>query len=119
MNTAKDCIFCKIIAGTIKSELLYEDDSFVCIRDIHPKAKIHLLVLPKQHVVSLEAVYPDGGVAAQPELMGKLFEAVTKIARKHGLLPHGFRSIINTNHGGGQTVFHLHVHLLGGETLKE
>jgi histidine triad (HIT) family protein len=113
-----DCLFCKIIAGSIPSPRVYEDDKFICIRDIRPQAKVHLLVIPKEHVASLDTTYPLDG-ASHGDLVGELFETGVKIAREQKLLPAGFRSVINTNEGGGQTVFHLHLHLLGGEVLGE
>lgn len=109
----KDCIFCKIIQGEIPSPRVYEDADFICIRDIRPQAKTHLLVIPKAHLPTLEQGADD------PELMGKFLATTTKIAREQGLLPAGFRSVINTGVAGGQTVFHLHLHILGGETLSE
>ncbi|MGK5082530.1 histidine triad nucleotide-binding protein [Bdellovibrionota bacterium FG-1] len=105
------CIFCKIISGQIPAPRIFEDESFICIRDIHPQAKIHLLVLPKQHIESLDAAFPQSG-AAQTDLVGRLFEVGTHIARANRLLPGGFRSVINTGVHGGQTIFHLHLHLL-------
>jgi histidine triad (HIT) family protein len=113
-----DCIFCKIIGGSIPSPRVYEDDQFICIRDIRPQAKVHLLVVPKEHIASLDAAFPAKG-PKHGELVSQLFEVGVKIAREQKLLPSGFRSVINTNEGGGQTVFHLHLHLLGGETLGE
>ena len=112
------CIFCKIVEGAIPSPRVYEDDQFICIRDIHPQAKIHLLVLPKEHIASLETAYPATG-AGKGEIVNRLFETAVKIAREQKLLPSGFRSVINTNEDGGQTVFHLHLHLLGGEIMGE
>jgi histidine triad (HIT) family protein len=109
--SASDCVFCMIIAGKIPSPRVYEDDEFICIRDIQPKAKTHLLVVPKQHVASL--------AETDEALAGKLLTVGTKIAREQKLLPGGFRAVINTGRDGGQTVFHLHLHLLGGESLPE
>jgi histidine triad (HIT) family protein len=118
MSPTSDCIFCKMVRGEIPAERVHEDESVICIRDIRPQAPVHLLVIPKAHVVSLEAAVPAGG-PAQSEMLGQLMVTVTQIARKRGLLPSGFRTVINTGAGGGQTVFHLHVHILGGETLGE
>jgi histidine triad (HIT) family protein len=106
-----DCVFCKIVEGAIPSPRVREDAEFICIRDIHPQAKTHLLVIPKTHVDTLEG--------ADAALSGKLLSFATEVARETGLLPAGFRTIINTGVGGGQTVFHLHAHLLGGEQLGE
>jgi histidine triad (HIT) family protein len=117
MTKHPECIFCQIIQGAIPAPKLYEDEKFVCIRDIRPQAKIHLLVLPKEHIASLETAFPVQG-KSQSELMGKLLEVGTQIAREQGLLPGGFRAVINTNENGGQTVFHVHLHLLGGESLR-
>jgi histidine triad (HIT) family protein len=113
-----DCLFCKIVHGEIPSPRVYEDDDFVCIRDIRPQAKVHLLVLPKKHVASLDDAFPAQG-AAQSQLVGDLFAAGTRIARQEGLLPGGFRAVINTGRDGGQTVFHLHLHVLGGASLRD
>jgi len=114
----KDCIFCKIVRGEIPSPRVYEDDRFIVIRDIRPQAKTHWLVLPKVHVASLDDAFPVHG-PTQAALVGELFEVGTKLARQNGLLPGGFRSVINTGSDGGQTVFHLHLHVLGGEVLRE
>lgn len=118
MASARDCIFCKIIQGTIPSLRLLDDDEFIAIRDIHPHAKIHLLVIPKRHVASLEEAFPQSGNSMR-ELVGRMFEAGLRVAREQGLLPGGFRSVINTGADALQTVHHLHLHLLGGETLGE
>lgn len=110
-----DCLFCKMAQGVIQVPKVYEDESFFCIRDIQPQAKVHLLVIPKQHFASLDEVYPVGG--GHPELVGGLFQVGVQVAREQGLLPDGFRSIINTHEAAGQTVFHLHLHIQGGEKL--
>lgn len=111
------CIFCKMISGEIKSEKFHEDDEFICIRDIHPQAKTHLLVIPREHIASLDDVFPHTG-RVRTELAGRLMEAGVRIARKAGLLPGGFRCVINTHRDGGQTVDHLHMHVLGGQALR-
>jgi histidine triad (HIT) family protein len=115
---SSSCIFCKIVRGEIPSPRVYEDERFIAIRDIRPQAKIHLLVLPKEHVASLDEAFPENG-KSRAGLVGELFEVGARIARQHGLLPGGFRAVINTGREGGQTVFHLHLHLLGGEALRE
>ena len=117
MSTS-DCLFCKIVAGEIPSPKLYEDSDFIAIRDIRPQAQVHLLVIPKQHVASLETAFPENGEAKE-ELIGSLFKVGTAVARQNGLLPGGFRAVINTGRDGGQTVFHLHLHILGGKTLDD
>jgi histidine triad (HIT) family protein len=115
---SKDCLFCKIVEGAIPAPKLYEDERFICIRDIRPQAKTHLLVLPKEHIASLEDAFPEKGTS-RPELVGELFEVGAKVARANGLLPGGFRAVINTGPDGGQTVFHLHLHVLGGGLLRD
>jgi histidine triad (HIT) family protein len=113
-----NCLFCKMVSGAIPVPKVYEDDRFICIKDIRPKARIHLLLIPKKHVASLDTAFPEMG-EAQSALIGELFKIGVKVARQKGMLPLGFRSIINTGEAGGQTVFHLHLHLLGGELLEE
>ena len=115
-----DCIFCKIIEGQIPSTPVYQDAQFIVIKDLYPQAKVHLLVIPKKHVESLAGVF-DGKQEATLESqywMGRMLEVGVKVAHEQGLLPNGFRSVINTNADGGQTVFHLHMHVLGGEALS-
>ena len=106
-----DCIFCKIIAGEIPSERVHEDDQVVVFRDVNPKARVHLLVVPRKHIASLEELGPE-----HDGLIGHMMRLLPKLAKQEGLET-GFRTIINTGKGGGQVVFHLHVHLLGGEKL--
>jgi len=115
---SKDCLFCKIVEGSIPAKKVAEDDRFICIPDIRPQAKVHLLVMPKDHVASLETAFPASG-HQEKDLVGEMFSFAARVARESGLLPAGFRSMINTNAAGGQTVFHLHLHLLGGEILEE
>src|SRR5688572_11751028 len=104
-----NCIFCKIIAGEIPSTRVYEDDVCVAFNDLHPQAPTHILVIPKLHFDSL-----DKAEAAHKETLGHLMLAAAAIAREEGFAKAGYRVVINTNDDGGQTVFHLHVHLLGG-----
>src|SRR4051794_26874267 len=116
-NSSADCLFCKMIQGAIPVPKVYEDESFICIRDIQPQAKTHLLVIPKHHVSSLSDAFPEKG-SGMDGMVGKLFETATRVARQEGLLPGGFRSVINTEKNAGQTVFHIHLHILGGEMLS-
>jgi len=106
-----DCIFCKIIAGEIPSKCVYEDEAVFAFRDISPQAPVHILVVPKEHVASAAEL-----TAANSYLVAKCFEAISKIAESEGL-NNGFRVITNSGPDGGQTVFHLHFHLLGGKTF--
>lgn len=112
-----DCIFCKIAKGQIPAPRIYEDDQFFCIRDIQPQAKVHLLVIPRAHIESMATAFPATG-KQMTEAIGKLFEVATRVARQEGLLPDGFRLVLNTNGHGGQTVYHLHLHVLGGQPLR-
>ncbi len=109
----ENCIFCKIIAGAIPSPRLYEDDKLIVIRDIEPKAKLHYLCIPKTHFALLDEM--DG---AKSEILRYCFETIAKIKDELGL-GEGYRIIINQGENGGQTVHHLHIHLLGGEKLSD
>ncbi|MBI4925798.1 MAG: HIT domain-containing protein [Bdellovibrio sp.] len=114
-----DCIFCKMIDETIKTKKIYEDRDFFCIEDIHPQAKKHFLLISKEHIESLASAFSDRDLSVnKTELMGKLLQTATQIAYAEKLLPDGFRVVVNTNPAGGQSVFHLHLHILGGETLS-
>ncbi len=106
-----ECLFCKIAAGEVPADKVYEDERVVVFKDIHPKAKVHLLVIPRIHLESLENLEPE-----HDELMGYMMRLLPKLARDQGL-KHGFRTIINTGKGGGQVIFHLHIHLVGGPGL--
>lgn len=106
-----DCLFCKIAAGEIPAEKVYEDDKIVVFPDINPKAEVHLLVIPRQHIVSLDELGQE-----HDDLIAHMMRKLPEIARAQGLET-GFRAIINTGKGGGQEVFHLHIHLLGGNRL--
>ena len=105
----ENCLFCKIVAGEIPAARVYEDDLCVAFNDISPQAPHHVLIVPRAHIDSL-AEAED----AHRETLGQLLLAARKIARDKGFADAGFRTVINTNRDGGQTVFHLHVHLLGG-----
>lgn len=106
-----DCLFCKILAGEIPSEKVYEDDRVYVFRDIYPKADVHLLLIPRVHVASLNELDET-----HDELMAHMMRLLPKLAKEQGL-DSGFRTIINTGKGGGQEVFHLHIHLMGGSHL--
>ena len=104
-----DCIFCKVVAGKIPSNFIFEDDVCVAFNDISPQAPVHVLIIPREHFDSLDAAKPS-----QKETLGHLLLTAANIARQKGISDDGYRVVINTNADGGQTVFHLHVHLLGG-----
>jgi len=106
-----DCLFCKILAGEIPSDKIYEDDKMFVFKDINPKADVHLLVIPRLHISSLNEVTDE-----HDEIMMHMLKQLPKLAKEQGLND-GFRTIINTGKGGGQVVFHLHMHLLGGNNL--
>ena len=106
-----DCLFCKILAGEIPSDKIYEDDKMFVFKDIYPKADVHLLAIPRAHIASLNEVSDE-----HDEIMTHMIKQLPKLAKEQGL-DDGFRTIINTGKGGGQVVFHLHMHLLGGNNL--
>lgn len=106
-----DCLFCKIERGEIPSDQVYQDEDVIVFKDIYPKAKVHLLVVPRKHIESLNHLLPE-----DQNLIGKMMLLLPKLAKEQGL-DQGFRTIINTGKGGGQEVFHLHIHLLGGGNL--
>jgi len=103
------CLFCRIVRGEIPAKIVREDEHTVAFRDIDPKAPTHILVIPKEHVASLDE-------ATDPTLVGRLSLAAAEIARSEGITD-GYRTVVNTGAGAGQTVFHLHLHLLGGRML--
>jgi len=105
----RDCLFCKIISGEIPSKLVYEDDLCVAFDDINPQAPTHILVIPREHFSSLA-----DADETHRDTLGHLLLKASEIARKSNIAENGYRVVINTNSHGGQTVFHLHVHLLGG-----
>ncbi len=109
----KNCIFCKIIAGEIPSQKVYEDESMLVFKDIQPQAKVHLLCVPKSHFATLAEMNEE-----QAELVKKCFIKIPSIAREQGL-DSGYRVIINQGADAGQTVFHLHIHILGGQPMGE
>jgi len=106
-----DCLFCKILAGEIPSDKIYEDDKMFVFKDIYPKADVHLLAIPRVHIASLNEVTDE-----HDEIMAHMLKQLPRLAKEQGLKD-GFRTIINTGEGGGQIVFHLHIHLLGGNNL--
>ena len=106
-----DCLFCRIVAGEIPAEIVHEDELTMAFRDINPRADVHLLLIPKQHVASLEELDES-----HDALVAYMLRLLPRLAREQGLAD-GFRTIINIGPAGGQVVFHLHMHLLGGPTL--
>lgn len=108
----EDCIFCKIIKGEIPSEKVYEDDEVLAFKDIQPAAPIHVLVIPKKHIINLMEISNEDS-----ELMGKIVVVMQKIAKQLGVDEKGFRIISNCGPDSGQEVMHLHFHLLAGRTM--
>ena len=108
-----NCLFCKIIAGEIPSTKVYEDDAVFAFRDINPQAPVHILVVPKQHICCADAVD-----ASNPARVARCLEAIAKIAKAEGL-ENGYRVINNCGADGGQTVMHLHFHILGGVKFSD
>jgi len=106
------CLFCKIAAGDIPADYVHQDDRCVVIRDINPQAPTHLLVITREHIESL-----DDASQKDEALLGHLLRVAARVANEAGLGESGYRSVINTGSGAGQSVFHLHVHVLGGRPL--
>lgn len=109
---AEDCLFCKIIAGEIPSTEVYSDEKFYAFRDINPGAPTHILVIPKKHIARITEAEP--GDAA---LLGEMVLCANEIAKAEGVAEPGFRYVINCNSDGGQSVYHIHLHILGGRAL--
>ena len=107
---ATDCLFCRIISREIPATIIAEDEHSLAFRDISPKAPTHVLVIPKTHVASLDQV-------TDPMVAGRLLLMAAKVARDEGIATSGYRAVVNTNGDGGQTVFHVHAHLLGGRKM--
>lgn len=112
MTDDKNCIFCKIAAGEIPAAKVYEDDKMLVFKDIEPKAKVHLLAIPKTHFAYLTEMDKE-----ESETVKYMLEKIPEIAAKNGL-ENGYRLVINQGADAGQTVFHLHMHILGGQTLN-
>ena len=113
-NPVNNCIFCKIASGAIPSEVVYKDDHIVAFKDVNPQAPVHILVVPKEH--DLESLNDASGRDAA--LLGHILYSAAKIANQMGLSEKGFRVVINTGPEAGQSIPHLHAHLLGGRDLS-
>ena len=107
-----DCLFCKIINGEIPSEKVYEDDYVYAFNDISPTAPVHVLIVPKKHISTLNDIEENDA-----ELIGRIYLAAKKIAKEKGIAEDGYRVVTNCNKMAGQTVFHIHFHLIGGREL--
>ncbi len=109
-----DCIFCKIVAGEIPSENVYQDEGVIAFRDINPVAPTHLLIIPKKHISSLVDI-----TKSQLPLIGHMIDIANQLAKREGISGSGYRLVINCGEQGGQLVPHLHMHLLGGRKLSD
>lgn len=108
-----ECIFCRILAGQAPAKILYQDEQATAFRDIHPVAPTHLLVIPNQHIVSVNDLSED-----HETLIGHLFTVARQLAHQEGIDQEGYRLIVNTGPNAGQAVFHLHLHLIGGQRMR-
>jgi histidine triad (HIT) family protein len=107
-----DCLFCKIIAGEIPGALVHQDDELVAFKDTNPQAPLHVLIVPRRHIASLNDLKPE-----EDALIGSMLRRAAALAAEHGYADRGYRTVFNTNREAGQTVFHLHLHLLAGRGL--
>ena len=107
-----DCLFCKIASGDLPTEFVYEDERIVAFRDINPQAPTHILIIPKEHIAYVAEIND-----AHSELIYSMFNTANQIALEEGITSDGYRLVINNGKGAGQTVFHLHLHLLGGRPM--
>jgi histidine triad (HIT) family protein len=108
-----ECVFCDIIAARKPAVKAYEDDRLLAIEDIYPRAPVHLLIMPKRHVPTLLDLQPEDAA-----WVGAIPFVANRLARERGIADHGYRLVVNVKHGGGQAIFHVHFHLLGGRTLR-
>lgn len=110
--TSNDCLFCRIAGGEIPAAVVHQDEHLVAFRDINPQAPVHVLLIPREHVSSLDAAGPEHAA-----LLGHLLLTARALARAEGIAEDGYRAVLNVGADGGQTVHHLHLHLLGGRGL--
>jgi histidine triad (HIT) family protein len=107
-----DCLFCRIIRRDIPASIVYEDERVLAFNDINPQAPTHVLIVPKRHIESLNSMSPD-----EDAIVGEIVRRAATIARERGIAESGYRTVFNTNSHAGQTVFHIHLHLLGGRAM--
>ncbi len=108
-----DCLFCKMVAGTIKANTVFETDHVLAFRDIHPQAPTHVLVIPKRHIATINDL-----TSADAQLVGEMLLAAQTVAQHEGIAERGYRTVMNCNADAGQSVFHIHLHVLGGRALS-
>ncbi|NOZ60342.1 MAG: histidine triad nucleotide-binding protein [Calditrichaeota bacterium] len=109
----ENCIFCKIVRGEIPAEKVFETERVVAFKDIHPRAPVHILVIPKEHIETVNHIQPE-----HKDLIGEIFLAAQAVAKKFDVADSGFRTVFNCNRDAGQDVYHLHLHVLGGRKLS-
>ena len=107
-----DCLFCKMVAGEIKPDSVFEDDELLAFRDVNPQAPIHVLVIPKTHISTVNDLTPE-----HTGLVGRMYLAAQKIAADEGVAEPGYRLVMNCNSEAGQSVYHIHLHVLGGRPM--
>jgi histidine triad (HIT) family protein len=107
-----DCLFCRIITGEIPAKIIHQDEHIVAFDDINPQAPIHKIIIPRQHIATLNDLTPDDAVT-----VGRMIHAAKDIAKNLNISQHGFRVVMNCESAGGQTVYHIHTHLLGGRQM--
>lgn len=110
----EDCIFCKIANKELDTDLLYEDDELLAFRDIAPKAPVHILIIPKKHIPTIQDLGEE-----DIQMVGKIYQVAKKLAEEYNIAEGGYRIVTNCNDNGGQVVYHIHFHLLGGEKLGD
>ena len=108
-----DCLFCKIREGEIPAEIVFENEAVLAFRDVNPQAPTHILIIPRKHIATTNELAPE-----DEAIMGALFTAARAIAAEEGISDDGYRMVVNCNQGAGQTVFHIHMHLLGGRNMR-
>jgi histidine triad (HIT) family protein len=107
-----NCLFCKILDGDIPADIVYESETAIAFRDINPQAPTHVLIIPRKHIATINEIAEE-----DQALIGSLYSAAREIAAAEGIAEEGYRAVMNCNEGAGQTVFHIHLHLLGGRVL--
>lgn len=112
-NLDKDCLFCKMILKKIPCKIVYEDETCLAFEDINPQAPVHILLIPKTHLPGLADLGEEDA-----EILASMFSLVSRLAEEKKIKESGFRTVVNTGKGAGQTVFHLHIHLLGGRGFR-
>jgi histidine triad (HIT) family protein len=108
-----DCLFCKIVEGTVPASIVHRDEHLTAFKDINPQAPLHVLIVPRRHIDSLNALGPE-----DDDLVGEMVRRAAAIAREHGVADTGYRTVFNCNADAGQTVFHIHLHVLGGRAMS-